>query len=146
MHRYIPVIAKAAGFNRIGEKVVEHRARKYGVTKFGWERFVNGFLDLLSIMFVSRFGKKTNASVWYSRDTFILTGGVLTIWLIAVKLIRLHNGVPFRQGNRSTLFYVALVAMIVGVQLFVAGFLGEFISRSSIDRNKYQVDQILDRP
>ncbi|HAE14816.1 MAG: glycosyltransferase family 2 protein [Chitinophagales bacterium] len=146
MHRYIPVIAKAAGFNRIGEKVVEHRARKYGVTKFGWERFVNGFLDLLSIMFVSRFGKRPMHLFGTVGTLSFLTGGVLTIWLIAVKLIRLHNGVPFRQVTDQPLFYVALVAMIVGVQLFVAGFLGELISRSSIDRNKYQVDQILDRP
>lgn len=144
MHRYIPVIAKAAGFRRIGEKEVEHRARKYGTTKFGWERFVNGFLDLLSIMFVSRFGKRPMHLFGTIGTLSFLAGGFITVWLIAVKLYRLYNDIPFRQVTDQPLFYIALAAVIVGVQLFVAGFLGELISRNSDDRNHYQIDQTLD--
>ncbi len=143
MHRYIPFMAKSAGFTRIGEKVVEHRARKYGVTKFGWERFVNGFLDLLSISFVSRFGKRPMHLFGTIGSLSFLTGGAITIWLIAVKLYRLHNDIPFRQVTDQPLFYIALVAVVVGVQLFVAGFLGELISRNSPDRNQYHIDQKL---
>jgi glycosyltransferase involved in cell wall biosynthesis len=143
MHRYIPFMAKSAGFTRIGEKVVEHRARKYGVTKFGWERFVNGFLDLLSISFVSRFGKRPMHLFGTIGSLSFLTGGAITIWLIAVKLYRLYNDIPFRQVTDQPLFYIALVAVVVGVQLFVAGFLGELISRNSPDRNQYHIDQKL---
>jgi glycosyltransferase involved in cell wall biosynthesis len=143
MHRYIPVIAKSAGFKKIGEKEVEHRARKYGTTKFGWERFVNGFLDLLSIMFVSRFGKRPMHLFGTIGTLSFLTGGCITVWLIAVKLYRLYNDIPFRQVTDQPLFYIALAAVIVGVQLFVAGFLGELISRNSSDRNQYQIDQTL---
>ena len=143
MHRYIPVIAKASGFSKIGEKEVEHRARKYGTTKFGWERFVNGFLDLLSISFVSRFGKRPMHLFGTIGTLSFLTGGVITVWLIAVKLYRLYNDIPFRQVTDQPLFYIALAAVIVGVQLFVAGFLGELISRSSHDRNQYLIDQRL---
>lgn len=143
MHRYIPFMAKSAGFTRIGEKVVEHRARKYGVTKFGWERFVNGFLDLLSISFVSRFGKRPMHLFGTIGSLSFLAGGLITIWLLAVKLYRLYNDIPFRQVTDQPLFYIALVAVVVGVQLFVAGFLGELISRNSPDRNQYHIDQKL---
>lgn len=134
MHRYIPVIAKWAGFNRIGEKVVEHRARKYGSTKFGWERFINGFLDLLSISFVSRFGKKP-------MHLFGLLGTVcfLAGLGIAVKLTIDKYVYHIYNMTDRPLFYFGLLAMIIGTQLFVAGFLGELISRGAADRNDYLI-------
>jgi glycosyltransferase involved in cell wall biosynthesis len=134
MHRYIPVIAKWAGFNRIGEKVVEHRARKYGSTKFGWERFINGFLDLLSISFVSRFGKKP-------MHLFGLLGTVcfLAGFGIAVKLTIDKYVYHIYNMTDRPLFYFGLLAMIIGTQLFVAGFLGELISRGAADRNDYLI-------
>lgn len=143
MHRYIPQIAKTAGFYKIGEKVVEHRARKYGYSKFGWERFMKGFLDLTSIMFVSKFGKKPMHLFGTLGFLSFLAGGVITVWLIVEKLIKLNAGEKYRQITDQPLFYIALVAMIVGVQLFVGGFLGELISRNSPDRNQYQIDQRL---
>lgn len=143
MHRYIPQIAKTAGFYKIGEKVVEHRARKYGYSKFGWERFMKGFLDLTSIMFVSKFGKKPMHLFGTLGFLSFLTGGFITIWLIIEKIIKLNSGEKYRQITDQPLFYIALVAIIVGVQLFVAGFLGELISRNSPDRNAYQIDQRL---
>lgn len=143
MHRYIPQIAKTAGFYKIGEKVVEHRARKYGYSKFGWERFMKGFLDLTSIMFVSKFGKKPMHLFGTLGFLSFLTGGIITVWLIVEKIIKLNAGEQYRQITDQPLFYIALVAMIVGVQLFVAGFLGELISRNSLDRNAYQIDQRL---
>ncbi|HMU70413.1 MAG TPA: glycosyltransferase family 2 protein [Chitinophagales bacterium] len=141
MHRYIPQIAKTAGFYKIGEKVVEHRARKYGYSKFGWERFMKGFLDLTSIMFVSKFGKKPMHLFGTFGFLSFFTGGIITIWLIIDKIIKMNTGEKFRQVTDQPLFYIALVAMIVGVQLFVGGFLGELISRNSPDRNQYQIDQ-----
>ncbi len=134
MHRYIPVIAKWAGFTRISEKVVEHRARKYGKTKFGWERFVNGFLDLLSINFVSRFGKKP-------MHLFGLLGTLSFIvgFGVAVKLAVDKFAYNIYNMTDRPLFYFGLLAMILGTQLFVAGFLGELIARNSVDRNHYQV-------
>ncbi len=146
MHRYIPQIAKTAGFYKIGEKVVEHRARKYGYSKFGWERFMKGFLDLTSIMFVSKFGKKPMHLFGTFGFLSFLTGGIITIWLIVEKLIKLNAGEKYRQITDQPLFYIALVAMVVGVQLFVGGFLGELISRNSPDRNQYQIDQRLGDP
>lgn len=146
MHRYIPQIAKTAGFYKIGEKVVEHRARKYGYSKFGWERFMKGFLDLTSIMFVSKFGKKPMHLFGTLGFLSFLTGGIITIWLIVEKLIKLNAGEKYRQITDQPLFYIALVAMVVGVQLFVGGFLGELISRNSPDRNQYQIDQRLGDP
>lgn len=143
MHRYIPQIAKTAGFYKIGEKVVEHRARKYGYSKFGWERFMKGFLDLTSIMFVSKFGKKPMHLFGTLGFLSFLTGGIITIWLIIDKLIKMGNGDKFRQVTDQPLFYIALVAIIVGVQMFVGGFLGELISRNAPERNKYQIDQRL---
>jgi len=141
MHRYIPQIAKTAGFYKIGEKIVEHRARKYGESKFGWERFMKGFLDLTSIMFVSKFGKKPMHLFGTMGFLSFFIGGVITLWLIIEKLLKMDSGEKYRQVTDQPLFYIALVAIIVGVQLFVAGFLGELISRNSPDRNTYQVDQ-----
>ena len=140
MHRYIPVIAKWAGFNKIGEKVVHHQKRKYGVTKFGWDRFVNGFLDLLTISFVSKFGKKPMHFFGLWGTVSFLVGFVITIWLIIEKLVNLHRHVlTFRQVTEQPLFYIALLAMVFGLMLFLAGFLGELIARSSSDRNKYLI-------
>lgn len=141
MHRYIPQIAKTAGFYKIGEKIVEHRARKYGTSKFGWERFMKGFLDLTSIMFVSKFGKKPMHLFGTMGFLSFLVGGIITIWLIIDKIMKMNSGEKFRQVTDQPLFYIALVAIIVGVQLFVAGFLGELISRNSPNRNDYQVDK-----
>lgn len=140
MHRYIPVIAKWAGFSHIGEKVVHHQKRKYGVTKFGWDRFINGFLDLLTISFVSKYGKKPMHFFGLCGTLAFLVGGVIVVWLIVQKLVNLHNHVTnFRQVTDQPLFYIALLAMVLGMMLFLAGFLGEMIARSSSDRNKYQI-------
>ena len=138
MHRYIPVIAKWAGFLRIGEKVVIHQKRKYGTTKFGWNRFINGYLDLISIMFVSTFGKKPMHFFGVGGTLSFFIGFVITIWLIIQKLINMTYNIPYyRQVTDQPLFYLALLAMIVGVKLFLTGFLGEMISRNSPERNKY---------
>lgn len=138
MHRYIPVIAKWAGFLRIGEKVVIHQKRKYGTTKFGWNRFINGYLDLISIMFVSKFGKKPMHFFGVGGTLSFFIGFVITIWLIIQKLINMTYNIPYyRQVTDQPLFYLALLAMIIGVQLFLTGFLGEMISRNSPERNKY---------
>ncbi len=136
MHRYIPVLAKWAGFGKIGEKVVEHRARKYGVTKFGWERFVNGFLDLTSLKFVGRFGNRPMHffGLWGSVSFF--TGFSIFLYLTISKYF--FNGVGMTQ---RPLFFIAILAMIIGTQLFLAGFLGELISRKSPDRNHYLVEE-----
>lgn len=143
MHRYIPVIAKKAGFSKIGEKVVHHQERKYGTTKFGLERFVNGFLDLLSILFVTRFGKRP-MHLFGTIGTFsFLFGGSVTIWLIAEKLYKISTGIKPRDVVDQPLFYLALVSIIVGVQLFLAGFLGELITRNSSERNNYLVKETI---
>lgn len=144
MHRYIPILAKWAGFTRIGEKVVQHQERKFGETKFGIERFINGPLDLLVITFMSRFGKRPMHffGVWGTL-TFLLGGGV-SIWLIAEKIIALAKEIPVREVTDQPLFYLAILAMIVGTQLFLAGFLAEMIARSSNDRNNYQIAETLD--
>jgi glycosyltransferase involved in cell wall biosynthesis len=139
MHRFIPVLAKSAGFRKIGEKVVVHRARKYGVSKFGWERFINGFLDLLSIQFVSRFGKKPMHFFGSLGMLTFLVGFISIIWLI---ISRVTAGADFGLTQKVG-FYVALTAMIMGTQFFLAGFLGELISRSASDRNAYLVEQKL---
>ncbi len=138
MHRYIPVIAKWAGYGNIGEKVVKHQKRKFGTTKFGWNRFINGYLDLISISFVSKFGKKPMHFFGLGGTLSFLIGFIITIWLIVEKLIHLSTGaVNYRQVTDQPLFYLALLAMIFGLMLFLAGFLGEMISRVSSDRNKY---------
>lgn len=144
MHRYIPVIAKWAGFNKIGEKVVQHQERKFGVTKFGIERFINGPLDLLVITFMSRFGKRPMHFFGvYGTLMFLLGGGVST-WLILEKVIAIANQTKVREVTDQPLFYLAILAMIIGTQLFTAGFLAEMISRSSHDRNNYQIAETID--
>ena len=139
MHRYIPYLAKNAGFEKIGEKPVHHQKRKYGVSKFGMNRFVNGLLDLMSLWFLSRFGGKPMHFFGTSGILMFLVGFVMTIWIIAAKLYHQANGLKFRAATDQPLFYLALVAVILGVMLFLAGFLGEMISRSSTERNKYQI-------
>jgi len=144
MHRYIPVIAKWAGFTKIGEQVVEHRARKYGTTKFGMSRFVNGFLDLLSIFFVGKFGKRPMHFFGTMGVLSFLTGTILAIWIIADKLYAIAQHVKnYRDVTEQPLFYIALVAIILGSQLFLTGFVAELVARSSNDRNKYQVEEII---
>jgi glycosyltransferase involved in cell wall biosynthesis len=141
MHRYIPVLAARAGFTHIGEKVVEHRPRKYGVTKFGWSRFINGFLDLLSILFVSRFGKRP-LHLFGSLGTLMFFIGLLAaFWLGVQKLWALNQGLRAPLVTDSPYFFLALTAMILGTLLFLAGFLGELISRTSADRNTYQIKE-----
>ncbi len=144
MHRYIPVIAKWAGFCKIGEKVVQHRKRKYGVTKFGWNRFVNGYLDLLTISFMTRFEKKPMHAFGLWGSVSFLVGLVCAIWLIAQKLIHQSNGQPFRAVTDQPLFFIALLAMVLGSMLFLAGFLAELIARNGSDRNKYLISDTID--
>ena len=139
MHRYIPYLAKNAGFDRIGEKPVVHHKRKYGKSKFGLERFVNGFLDLQSLWFLTKFGKRPMHFFGYTGLLMFLVGFVLTVWVIADKLVSQANGLSFRPVTDQPLFYLALVAVVIGVMLFLAGFLGEMVSRSSSDRNRYNI-------
>ena len=141
MHRYIPVLAKQAGFKKIGEKVVEHQARKYGVTKFGWERFIHGFLDLLSVVFVAKFGKKPMHFFGTLGIITFLIGGVLSGFMIGEKIYHLANHMKVREVTDQPLFYISLTLVIIGAQLFLTGFLGELVSRSSSERNSYQVDK-----
>ena len=139
MHRYIPYLAKNAGFDKITEKPVHHQKRKYGVSKFGLERFVNGFLDLISLWFLSRFGKKPMHFFGFTGILMFLTGAVLAIWVIAEKLIQQTNGLLYRPVTEQPLFYLALLAVILGFQLFLAGFICEMVSRNSSERNNYKV-------
>jgi len=140
MHRYIPAIAKWNGFNKIGEKEVQHQARKYGVTKFGGiNRFINGFLDLLSVTFTSAFGKKPMHFFGTLGTIVFLIGGLITIYLGLRKLYSVYLNQHLERITADPLFYLALTAIIIGVQLFLAGFLGELISRNGADRNKYNV-------
>ncbi len=141
MHRYIPFIAKRAGFTRIGEKVVKHQERKYGKTKFGVERFINGFLDLLSIYFVSLFGKKPMHFFGTLGILFFISGGIISLWLIGEKIYGVAHNLITREITDQPLFYLALVAMIIGSQLFLTGFLAEMISRNSPERNKYIISE-----
>ncbi|MGB4771788.1 MAG: glycosyltransferase family 2 protein [Chitinophagaceae bacterium] len=136
MHRYIPVLAKWAGFKKIGEKVVEHRARKYGVSKFGWERFVNGFLDLTSIMFIGKFGKKPMQFFGLVGSLFFFLGFVFVSYLVVSKLLQPEFGVTNKPA-----FYLALTAMIIGSQFFLAGFLGELVTRNAPERNSYMIEE-----
>ncbi|MCR5889108.1 MULTISPECIES: glycosyltransferase family 2 protein [Hymenobacter] len=143
MHRYIPVIAKWAGFRKIGEKVVQHQERKYGTTKFGLERFVFGFLDLLSITFVSRFRKRPMHFFGTVGTLSFLVGMLITIWLVGEKwYLALHN-LKARSVTDQPLFFLALVAVIVGVQVFVAGFLAEMVSLSGSRKNQYLIREKL---
>ena len=140
MHRYIPVIAKWAGFGKIGEKVVVHQKRKHGVSKFGWNRFINGYLDLLTVSFMSKFGKKPMHFFGSLGSLSFLIGIVITIVLIAQKLYRMNHMVPgFRQVTDQPLFYLALLAMVFGLMLFLAGYLAELFVRNGSDRNKYLI-------
>lgn len=141
MHRYIPVIAKWAGFTKIAEQVVEHRARKYGKTKFGMSRFINGFLDLLSIFFVGKFGKRPMHFFGTMGVLSFLVGMIIAIWIIAEKLYHIAHNEKYRDATDNPLFYIALVAIILGSQLFLTGFVAELVARSSHDRNKYQVEE-----
>lgn len=143
MHRYIPYLAKNAGFGRITEKPVHHQKRKYGVSKFGLERFVNGFLDLISLWFLSRFGKKPMHFFGFTGILMFLTGGFLAVWVIVEKLIQQSNGLAYRPVTDQPLFYLALVAVLIGFQLFLAGFICEMISRNSSERNIYKIRETL---
>jgi glycosyltransferase involved in cell wall biosynthesis len=142
MHRYIPVIAKWAGFKKIGEQVVEHRARKYGVTKFGLSRFINGFLDLLSIFFVGKFGKRPMHFFGSLGVLSFLIGTFMAIWLIGVKLYHIAVNIPYKRDvTDQPLFYIALVAIIVGSQLFLTGFVAELVTRNATERNHYLIEK-----
>ena len=139
MHRYIPYLAKNAGYGKIGEKPVHHQKRKYGVSKFGLERFVNGFLDLMSLWFLSKFGKKPMHFFGTTGILMFLIGFVMTVWIIVAKLVHQAQGVHFRAVTDQPLFYLALLAVVLGAMFFLAGFLGEMVSRSATTRNDYNV-------
>ena len=143
MHRYIPYLAKNSGFDKITEKPVQHQKRKYGVSKFGLERFVNGLLDLISLWFLSRFGKKPMHFFGFTGILMFLTGAVLAFWVIIEKLIQQSHGLAYRPVTDQPLFYLALVAVLLGFQLFLAGFICEMVSRSSQERNKYNIKEEL---
>ena len=139
MHRYIPYLAKNAGYARITEKPTQHAKRKFGKSKFGMNRFVNGFLDLLSLWFLSTFGKKPMHFFGYSGIFTFLIGFILTIWVIADKLVAQGKGLPYRPVTDQPLFFLALLAIVIGVLFFLAGFIGELIARSSSERNRYNI-------
>ncbi|MBY0543723.1 MAG: glycosyltransferase family 2 protein [Sphingobacteriaceae bacterium] len=142
MHRYIPVIAKWAGFSKIGEQVVEHRARKYGTTKFGFSRFINGFLDLLSIFFVGKFGKRPMHFFGSLGVLSFFIGIIMTFWMIGVKLYHIAVHTPYkREITDQPMFYIALVAIIVGSQMFLAGFIAELVGRNAPERNQYLIEK-----
>lgn len=143
MHRYIPILAKNAGFSRIGEKEVHHSARKYGHSKFGWERAVKGYLDLIAVMFMSRFGRSPMYFFGGLGTLMFLFGAVAVIIIIAQKLYRQSHSMIFRAVTDQPLFYLCLMAVALGVMLFLAGFLGELINRNSTDRNRYLIDEKL---
>ena len=139
MHRYIPYLAKNAGYTRIGEKPVHHEKRKYGKSKFGIERVINGVLDLGSLWFLSSFGKKPMHFFGYSGLLMFFIGFVMVVWIIVAKLVHQAQGLYFRPVTDQPLFYLALLAVVIGVILFLAGFIGEMIARSSGERNKYNI-------
>jgi len=141
MHRYIPFIAKWNGFSKIGEKVVEHRPRKYGYTKFGMERFINGFLDLLSVSFVNRYKRKPMHFFGSIGSVFFLSGFLITLGLIFEKIYGIHQGVPVRNVTEQPLFFLALVALILGAQLFLTGFLAEMMASNNVRKNDYNIDE-----
>ena len=145
MHRYIPILAKWAGFRKIGEKVVEHRARKYGYSKFGLERMVKGYLDLITVSFLTRFGRSPMYFFGSLGTLMFLLGGFTTIWIIVAKLYKQAHDLPLRAVTDQPLFYLAILAVVLGVQLFLAGFLGELINRGSADRNNYLIDKRIDK-
>lgn len=141
MHRYIPILAKHAGFKCIGEKVVHHYERKYGSSKFGMERMVKGYLDLITVSFMSHFGRSPMYFFGSLGTLMFLVGGFTTVWVIAAKLYKQAHGLPLRAVTEQPLFFVAILAVILGVQLFLAGFLGELVNRNATDRNSYLVDR-----
>lgn len=143
MHRFIPILARKAGFRRIGEKAVDHHARKYGHSKFGLERMLKGYLDLISILFMSHFGRSPMYFFGGLGTLMFLFGGGTAVWIIGAKLWKQMHDLPLRSVTEQPLFYLALVAAILGVQLFLAGFLGELINRNATDRNKYLIDKNL---
>ena len=144
MHRYIPYLAKNAGFKKIGEKVVHHQARKFGKTKFGGgNRFFNGYLDLISLWFLSTFGIKPMHFFGILGSLMFFVGFVAVIIVGASKLYYMNQGMPYRLVTDSPYFYLSLTSMIIGTQLFVAGFLGELISRNAPERNKYQIEKMI---
>ncbi|MBQ7951836.1 MAG: glycosyltransferase family 2 protein [Alistipes sp.] len=141
MHRYIPILAKYAGFKRIGEKEVHHQARKYGVSKFGMERMIKGYLDLISVTFMSHFGRSPMYFFGGLGTLMFIIGGFTTCWVIGSKIYKQVMDLPLRAVTDQPLFYLAILAIILGVQLFLAGFLGELINRNSSDRNRYLIDK-----
>jgi len=141
MHRYIPVLAKWAGFAKIGEQVVEHRARKYGVTKFGLSRFINGFLDLMSIFFVGKFGKRPMHFFGSLGVLSFFIGIIMTLYIMIEKQVLIWNNLPYRNSTDQPLFYLALVAIIVGSQMFLAGFVAELVGRNAPERNQYLIEK-----
>ena len=143
MHRFIPYLAKNAGFDKIGEKVVHHQARKYGKSKFGLNRFVNGYLDLMTLWFLSSFGRKPMHVFGFMGTIVFIIGLLATIVIGADKVIALSRGIPQRLVTDSPYFYIALTMMMIGTQLFLAGFLGDLISRSSSTRNDYQIEETI---
>lgn len=143
MHRYIPLIAKWNGFNKIGECVVDHRPRKYGYTKFGLERFINGFLDLISVSFVNRYKKKPMHFFGTLGSLSFLTGFLITLWLIFEKIYSLKKGLYVREITDQPLFFLAIVALIVGAQLFLTGFLAEMMISTNVVKNDYNIDEEL---
>lgn len=136
MHRYVPVLAKWSGFKKIGEKVVEHRPRKYGVSKFGWRRFINGFLDLLTIFFMGKFGKRPMHFFGLWGTIFFLIGFAFAVYLVVSKIIDFSYPITNRPG-----FYLAMTSIIIGIQLFLAGFIGELVSRNASGRNSYLIEE-----
>ncbi len=143
MHRFIPILARKAGFRRIGEKAVDHHARKYGHSKFGLERMLKGYLDLISVLFMSHFGRSPMYFFGGLGTLMFLFGGGTAVWIIGAKLWKQMHDLPLRSVTEQPIFYLALVAAILGVQLFLAGFLGELINRNATDRNKYLIDKNL---
>jgi hypothetical protein len=142
MHRYIPYLAKIAGFNKIGEKVVEHQARKYGKSKFmGFNRFFNGYLDLITLWFLSTFGRKPMHFFGVLGSLMFLLGLASVVWVGASKMYAMTHGLPYRLVTDSPYFYISLTAMLLGTQLFLAGFIGELISRNSPERNNYKIEK-----
>lgn len=143
MHRYIPILAKDAGFRKIGEKPVQHQARKYGKSKFGANRFVNGYLDLMTIWFLNKFGKKPMHFFGLWGSIMFILGFIAVIVVGATKLYDMHHGNPYRLVTDSPYFFISLTLMILGTLLFLAGFLGELVSRNSPERNRYRIEEEL---
>ncbi|MGB3590066.1 MAG: glycosyltransferase family 2 protein [Nonlabens sp.] len=144
MHRYIPVLAVNAGFNRIGEKEVQHQARKYGTTKFGYNRFINGFLDLITIAFITKYGKRPMHLFGTLGVIMFMLGLVAAAYIGFIKLYRLHNDLPYRLVTDNPYFYIALTTMVLGTLFFISGFLGELIVRNSAHKENYRIKKVLD--